>query len=150
MRRVVAAAVVLVIVGLGAASAEVKCPKDLKKRHADQVVTDLRAALAAEDWELVGCHYAPEAFIIDDQGVLTGVDEIVANLMVIEDLFGGNPPVIHEQLPFNNVVRVLYTRDAGWFVIPDGTDSYVIRKGRIEIQTRHGVIEFTGPPPEED
>jgi hypothetical protein len=148
MRRTFAIAVVLAVLGLGPGVAEADCPKDLKKRSPDQVVAALRAALAAGDWEAVGCQYAPRAFLADDQGVLVGVDEIVSSLMSLDALFGGVQPVIREDTYFHDMARILWTLDAGWIVIPDGVDTYVIKKGRIEMQSRHGLIEFTGPPPE--
>jgi hypothetical protein len=88
--------------------------------------------------------------VIDDQGVLVGSEEIVSAYMSLYELAGGALPVVTESLPFRDVVRVLYRLDAGWWRIEDGVDTYWIKRGRIERQTRHGLIEFTGPPPDAD
>lgn len=114
----------------------------------DQVVDELQAALADKDWEAVASYYAEDAFVIDDQGVLVGPDEIVAALQSLDDLSDGAPLVVTEQLPFRDVVRVLFWLDAGWFGIPDGVITYHIEGGQIVRETRHGLIEFFGPPPE--
>jgi hypothetical protein len=135
-------------VGLGSGVAEAACPAGLEERTIDQVLTDLYAARAAADWKAVGCNYGKNAFLIDDQGVLVGRAEIVASLMSWDDLFGGVQPVVHEANYFNDVARVTFTVDGGWVVVEDGVSTYLIRNGKIRRQTFHGVITFTGPPPE--
>jgi hypothetical protein len=147
MKRIIVALVVSTV-SFGAALAEAKCAKGLAKRTVDQVVADHLAALAAGDWEAVACNYAKDAFLIDDQGVVVGPEEIVAGYMSYASLFGGYHPDIQEDNYFEKTARVLYRLDGGWVVIPDAVDTYVVRRGRIAFQTRHGVIEFTGPPPE--
>jgi hypothetical protein len=112
-------------------------------------VQDLRAALAAEDWQAVACNYHETGSVIDDQGVLLGRAEIVSALMSLHDLFAGAQPVVNEEAQWRDTVRTLFTLDGGWIVIPDGVHTYRILGGRILLQTTHGVIEFTGPPPEE-
>ncbi|MEW6272488.1 MAG: hypothetical protein AB1689_24690 [Thermodesulfobacteriota bacterium] len=126
------------------------CPESLLARQPDEVMDDLRAALAAEDWDAVACSYHPNAFVVDDQGVLVGPQEIVGSLMSLAALADGAQPVVHEETFFDDVVRVLFSLDAGWWRIQDGASTYVVRRGRIVQQTTHGLIDFTGPPPEED
>ena len=87
--------------------------------------------------------------MIDDQGVLIGPAEIVAGLKSLDDLAGGVQPVVHEDNSFDDMVRILFTLDAGWWEIEDGVSTYVVRRGRIVQQTNHGLIRFTGPPPDE-
>jgi len=137
----------------GACTVEISapgCPDALLARTPNEVVVDLRTAVAAEDWDAVACSYHPNAFLIDDQGVLVGPQEIVAAAMALASLAGGAQPVVTEQLPFRDLVRELFTLDAGWWMIGDGTSTYVVRRGRIVQQTTHGLIEFTGPPPDAD
>lgn len=124
------------------------CSPDLLLRTPDVVVTDLRAALAAGDWTAFACNYHPDAFVIDDQGLLLGRTEIVAAAQSLVDLFDGALPVITQEDIFRGVVRTLFTLDGGWIVIPDGTHTYVIENGLVTRQTTHGIIEFTGPPPD--
>jgi ketosteroid isomerase-like protein len=148
MRIIVALVLAFTTLGLAPALAEAKCPRGLQKRAIDQVVADHQAAMAAGDWEAVACNYARRAFVIDDQGVLVGAEEIVTALMSLHALAAGAPAVILEAIYFGEVARVLYRLDAGWFKIEDGVHTYRIRKGRIEFQTTHGLITFTGPPPD--
>jgi hypothetical protein len=145
---------VAVLIGLlagawvGAGRAEAACPASLKERTIDQVVNDLYAARAAGDWEAVGCNYARGAFLIDDQGVLVGREEIVSALMSWDQLFAGVQPDFTDVNYFENIARLTFTIDGGWVVVRDGTTTYVIGNGKIRRQTFHGIIEFTGPPPE--
>lgn len=129
------------------AGSDAGCPPGHAARTPTQVVDDLRAAIAAADWAAVACNYHAEAFVIDDQGVLVGPGEIVAALMSLHDLSDGAVATVTENLPFRDTVRVLFTLDAGWFAIEDGVHTYVVRNGRIQRQTSHGLITFTGPPP---
>lgn len=136
----------------GACSVEVSapgCADALLERNPDQVLDDLRAALAAEDWDAVACNYHPSAHLIDDQGVLIGPQEIVQSLMSLNEFAGGVQPVVVDESAFREgLVRVLFTLDAGWWHIQDGTQTFVVRRGRIVQQTTHGLIVFTGPPPD--
>ncbi len=135
------------LVLFGAAAADARCAPQLRRRTPDQVIADHQAAFTAADWAAVACNYHPKAYVIDDQGVLVGPEEIVSSLQSLHALLGGAAPVVVESLPFRDVVRVLYTLDAGWFEIRDGVHTYVVRRGKIRQQTSHGLIEFTGPPP---
>jgi hypothetical protein len=147
-RRLVTVLTGLVVGIWLAGQAEAACSASLKERAIDQVVNDLYVARAAGDWEAVGCNYARDAFLVDDQGVLIGRDEIVASLMSWDQFFGGVQPDFSEVNYFENIARLIFSVDGGWIVVPDGTTTYVIRNGKIRRQTFHGVIEFTGPPPE--
>lgn len=122
--------------------------------HADQdrspavVISDLLAAIAARDWAAVACQYHPNAFVIDDQGILVGRAEIASALESLFDLVGDTQIDVVEANYFRNVVRILYALDGGWFEIDDGVFTFVIEAGRIRHQTTHGLIHFNGPPPE--
>ena len=134
----------------GGCSVEVSepgCPEALLERQPGEVLSDLRTAVAAEDWGAVACNYHPEAFVIDDQGILVGLNDILSSQMSLNDLFSGvNPQVLQESI-YRDTARVVFSLDAGWIRIPDGVSTYVIRRGRIVQQTTHGLIEFLGPPP---
>jgi hypothetical protein len=125
------------------------CPPAYQDRSPHEVVVALRAALAAEDWAAVACHYHGNAFVIDDQGILVGRTEIASAYMSLHGLFGGAQPVVNDEIVHQDTVRTLFTLDGGWIVIPDGVHTYRILAGRIQLQTTHGLIEFTGPPPEQ-
>ena len=78
-----------------------------------------------------------------------GRDEIVANIQASAVVACAATTMVTQQDVFRDLVRVLYWVDGGWFVVPDGVATYVIRNGKISRQTAHGLIEFTGPPPED-
>jgi hypothetical protein len=124
------------------------CPQADQNRTPAQVVSDLRAAIAAEDWATFACAYHEEASVVDDQGILTGRAEIVSAYMSLHALFGGAQPLISIENVWKNIVRTLFTLDGGWITIEDGVHTYLILGGRIRHQTTHGLITFTGPPPE--
>ena len=140
---------VVAVVWMGIGTAEAKNNK-LKHRTPDEVISALQDALAASDWDVVASQYAADAFMIDDQGILVGPAEIVESLMSWDCLLDDAQPQISQEDFFEDTVRVLYEIDAGWFVIPDGVDTFVIENGLIQRQVRHGLIEFTGPPPDSD
>lgn len=136
---------------LGAGAAEARGKKDrqrLRNRTPDEVIEALSLALGAQDWDAVAENYADDAFIIDDQGVLVGHADIIASYQLRAMLFNGIAPTVLAQNTYSDTVRVLYRLDAGWILIPDGVDTFVIRRGLIRRQTSHGLIEFTGPPPD--
>jgi hypothetical protein len=106
-----------------------------------------RKPSAFEDWTATACNYAVDAFIIDDQGVLTGHADIIAAEQSLCSLFGGVAPTLAQQGTFRDTVRVLDSLEGGWGIIPDRTTTYVVECDIITRQTVHGLIEFTGPPP---
>jgi limonene-1,2-epoxide hydrolase len=114
-----------------------------------EVVASLQEALNREDWRSVARHYARDAFILADDGIVFGHGDIITWHQSYEDLFSGVNPHIRQVDEFRDVVRVLYDRDGGWVVIPDGVMTYVVENGLITKQTSHGLLEFTGPPPDQ-
>ncbi len=129
---------------------DLTCPADYAQRTNSEVLFELRDAIGREDWEDVACHYKPNAFVLDDQGILVGHSDIITAAQSLNALFSGvNPFVIQESI-FRDTARVLYSLDAGWVEIEDGVNSYVIEGGVIIGQTAHGLITFNGPPPEQN
>lgn len=124
------------------------CDPELLEREPHEVAADLRAAYAAEDWDAYACNYAPDAFVIDDQGILLGRSEIVSSAISFKNIFCDAELDVQEENLFQNTVRTLFQLDNGWVVIPDGVFTFNIEGGEIVSQTTHGLIEFTGPPPE--
>jgi hypothetical protein len=124
------------------------CPPGYWDRTPTQVVQDLLAAYGAQNATLITCNYHPSAFAIDDQGVLVGHADIVAAYLSLSALFNGVSPQVLQLDEYLDTVRLLWRLDAGWVVIEDGVDTFVIQRGRIRKQTRHGLITFTGPPPD--
>jgi hypothetical protein len=134
------------------------CSAALMKRSAAEVLASQRAALAAGDWETVRCNYAADAVVISDMGVTEGVDDIVMALQGFGMLFGGTVPVLDEEIVVSilndkaEMARILFSITTPCVDIPDGTDTYIVRKGKIVAQTAHGFPVFKcfpppGPPP---
>ena len=128
-----------VIITLPVTAQSYQCDPKLRFRTPTEVLVDHRAALSAHDWNAVGCNYSRRAVVISDQGVDQGREEIVSSLQYLVFLFGGVMPVITDEVATGSLVRVLFTLDIGWLQIPDGTDTYIIKYGRIVQQTSHGV-----------
>jgi len=112
------------------------CPHADQDRSPDQVTTGLLAAIAARDWPAVACQYHPDAFVIDDQGLLIGRAEIASALESLFDLFGDAQIDVVEDNYFRNVVRILYALDGGWVEIADGVFTFVTRPGGSAIRRR--------------
>jgi hypothetical protein len=130
------------------------CPPKDRQRTAEQVLASHFANLAAGNYEAERCNYADNAVVISDGGVTQGVDGIVAALAGFGSLFGGQVPTVTEQVvvsildPRTTMVRILFSISTPCVDIPDGTDTYIVRSGRIQAQTAHGVPVFKcGPPP---
>ena len=123
------------------------CPASHAQRTVTAVMSELRTALAAQDWTAVACNYSVDAFVIDDQGVLTGHLDIITAAQSLSSLFNGIPSTLRQLDVFQDTARTLDSLDAGWIIIPDRTTTHVIECGIITRQTVHGLIEFTGPPP---
>ena len=122
------------------------CPAGLLDRLPHEVVGDAIAALNAGDGDLLACQYHPEAFLVADQGILVGPAEIVDYLLQFPALFQA-PLDVSATDVFRDTVRVLYEIDGGWIVVDDGTDTFLVLRGRIRRHTQHALIRFTGPPP---
>ena len=92
-------------------------------------------------------YHARNAFVISDQGVVSGRDDIVLALQGFAQAFGGATPTVDEETIQRDTARVLFSLDLGFISIPDGVDTYVILHGKIVRQTAHGNVVFSGPPP---
>jgi hypothetical protein len=143
---------IVMVVGIGllwTGTAQAECPRDLKKRPPEQVLGDHRAALAAQDWDAARCNFHPDATMISDNGVSEGVDAIIAEFQALAAFFGGNFDQVYQEIVVSildsdrHMARVLYTVDTACSDVPDGIDTFVIRKGQILALTTHGFIVFT-------
>jgi hypothetical protein len=136
------------------ANPQQSCPQGLQQRTPEQVLDDQRMWLAAGQFDLAGCNYASDAVVISDGGVTTGRAAIVQQLTVLGQIFGGQVPMVNEEVVVSilngntYMARILFSIDTPCVDIPDGTDTYIIRNGRIQAQTAHGFPVFQcGPPP---
>ncbi len=143
---------VLTVVAAGlvwAGTATAGCAPELKDRTPQQVLADHRAALAAEDWDAARCNFHPDAQMISDNGVSEGVEPIIAEFQALAAFFGGNFDQVYQEIVVSildserHLARVLYTVDTTCSDVPDGIDTFIIRRGRIVARTTHGFIVFT-------
>ncbi|MBW2271568.1 MAG: right-handed parallel beta-helix repeat-containing protein [Deltaproteobacteria bacterium] len=123
------------------------CPASHALRDATTVYNELQTSLNAQDWTAVACNYATDTFAINDQGVLTGHNDIISSGQSLASLFNGVAPGSAHRDTFDDTVRVLDSLDAGWITMPDRVRTFVVECGIITRSTSHGLIVFTGPPP---
>jgi ketosteroid isomerase-like protein len=152
------ALVPIVVVALTASTAALAhhgphCDPHLKNRTPEEVLASHRAALAVGDWATVRCNYDDDAVVINDGGVTEGADDIVADLQFIASLIGTAVPVVVQQQVVSilsgdtHMARVLFTITTPCLDVPDGADTYVIKRGKIVAQTAHGFPVFKCLPP---
>ncbi len=124
------------------------CPDEWEERTPEEVLQDLRAALASGDLDAAMCNYALDAKVISDGGIDETHEQIRATLQFNLDLYGGTQPQVVQELAVPvfesemHVVRVLWTIDTACVSVPDGVDTYVIHEGGIHGQTSHGFPVF--------
>ena len=131
------------------------CPQGYKDRTPEQVLADHRAWLAVGDVDRdVRCNYAEDAVVISDQGIDSGREAIRLGLQGLVNFFGGAVPIVQSEIVvsiLNNnthMVKLLFSVETPCIDIPDGVDTYVIKRGQIHGQTAHGFPVFKcGPPP---
>jgi hypothetical protein len=142
---------IVMAVGMGlvwAGAATAACSSELKERTPQQVLADHRAALAAQDWDAARCNFHPQAKMISDNGVSNGVDAIIAEFQALAEFFGGEVPIVYSEIFLSildserYMVRTLSNIDTTCVDVPDGTETYVIRKGQIQGLTTHGFFIF--------
>ena len=144
--------VVLMLSGSAFANGPV-CHPSLKHRTPEQVLSSHFENLASGNFEAERCNYGADAVVISDQGVTSGVDDIIAALQGFGAVFGGQVPTVNAQvivrIPHQraHMARTLFSISTPCIDIPDGTDTYIIRDGRIQSQTAHGLPVFKCPPP---
>jgi hypothetical protein len=123
------------------------CDPATYERTPEEVLADHRAALAIGDLDAIDCNYSIDATLIGDNGIDVGHDQIRATWEFFLVLYGGTQPMVVQQVvvPLDHetsLVRLLFTIDTPCVVVPDGIDTYVIRRGQIHAQTSHAFPVF--------
>jgi hypothetical protein len=130
------------------------CSKDLKHRTAQETIEQHLAALQAGNFDLAMCDFADDAVVLlaplDGPGgvippqITTGLDNIKAGLQGVIGLLGG-PDVPHVQtlIATDTVVQITFTAFGVPCSIPDGSDTYIVEKGKITTQTVHDTFHNT-------
>jgi hypothetical protein len=109
----------------------------LKHRTPEQTILDHVASIEAGRLDEAMCDFAPNAAIILPGQVVTGLDAIRGGLEGIGALLGGAPPEIRTITAHGSTVLLTFSAFGTPCTIPDGSDTYIVEKGRIVTQTVH-------------
>ena len=143
--RIVGGLALLAAGGLGlaapqASAREPKCPRHLKQRTAEETIREHLALLQAGNIDLAMCDYADDALVILPGQVISGLDNIRGGLSAIGSLLGGAVPQIQTLTATSDTVLITFTAFGTPCTIPDGSDTYIVKKGRIVTQTVHDTL----------
>jgi len=136
------------------AAARPGCSNDLTRRTAEQAIQQHLALLQAGNLDAAMCDFDENAVVLlapldgpspggPGPQVVTGLDNIKNGLAGVVSLLGGfNVPVVQTFLPTDGAVQITFTGvpnppNGAPCIIPDGSDTYVVEKGLITIQTVH-------------
>ena len=112
------------------------CPDHVQKRSPEQVLEDHVSALLSGDLDLIACDYDEDAVIITPRNVVSGHNEIKAYFASIFQAMGGPGNLGAVSVTTSGTVLLLeWTLDSPHLVVGDGTDTFVVVKGRIHYQT---------------
>ena len=118
--------------------ADPSCPRQLRWRSAEQVLQAHFAAFRSANVPLLACDYAKDALFILPGTVASGRDQIAATFAGFFQGAGAvNSLVILTQTMEDGTALTTYKFDSQHFVVTDGVDTFVIRKGRIVLQTAY-------------
>jgi hypothetical protein len=113
------------------------CPRDLRFRTPQETVEEHVALIAAGNIDAAMCDFAPEATVILPGQVVQGLDNIRGGLEGIGSLLGSGVPEVTSITAHDSVVLLTFQADGVPCTIPDGSDTYIVRRGKIVAQTVH-------------
>ncbi|MET0595186.1 MAG: hypothetical protein ABW133_20975 [Polyangiaceae bacterium] len=116
------------------------CSNDLKHRTAEEAIQEHLALLQAGMIEQAMCDYADDAELVLPGQVITGVANIRAGLEQVLGLIGVSPTIL-TFTPTDSLVMITFTALGSPCQVPDGSDTYVVRKGKIVSQTVHDTFK---------
>lgn len=145
-RIVLAAASLLGVVftGVSVSADPPSCPQGLHKRSAKQTIEEHLALMKAGNLDAAMCDYAEDAVVLLPGQTFVGRDAIQGGLSNFAALLGGVAPQITSLTATNDVVLITFTALGSPCTIPDGSDTYIVKKGRIAAQTVHDTL-FSAP-----
>lgn len=117
------------------------CPGDLEHRTTEQTIEEHIALIQAGNIDEALCDYAPDAAVILPGQVVTGLDNIRAGLEGIGSLLGGAIPEVTSLTTHDSTGLLTFSAFGTPCTIPDGSDTYIVKKGRIVTQTVHDTFE---------
>jgi hypothetical protein len=113
------------------------CANGLKHRTPEQTVLDHITSIRAGDLDAAMCDFAADAAVILPGQVVTLPSDVRAALAGIGALLGDGLPEIRTLTAHEDTVLLTFSAHGTPCQIPDGSDTYVVRKGKIVIQTVH-------------
>lgn len=118
------------------------CPPARADRTPQQVIDDHLASLATGDVDRIVCDYAHDAVVVMPGVVFTGRAQIRQGLLAMQGLFGATLPTITSNTVAGDTVLSTWRLETPHVVVEDGSDTFVVRGGRIQIQTVHAPLTF--------
>lgn len=122
-----------------------ECPKADKQATPQQVFDARLAAMQRGDLGAIACSYAEDAVVVFPGAVIEGREAIMTAFLEFAGALGGTPPTITSTTSAHEVLLVTYEVHTPDLSIPDGSDTFVISKGRIDYQVVHATIVFNQP-----
>ena len=106
------------------------CSHSLKHRSAQQTISEHLALLQAGKVDEAMCDYAEDAVVVLPGQTVRGLDNIRMGLSGVGALLGGAVPQIETLTATEDVVLLTFSAFGVPCTIPDGSDTYVVEKGR--------------------
>ena len=116
------------------------CARHLRQRSPEQVIRAHVAAIIAGDLDAAMCDFAPNAAVILPGQVITGETNIRAGLSGMAAVLGTGTPTIQTLTVHDDTVLLTFSAYGFPCIIPDGSDTYVVKQGRIVVQTVHDTL----------
>lgn len=116
------------------------CPRHLERRSPEETINEHIALLNAGKLDEAMCDYAPDAVVILPGQIAEGRDAIRAGLEGIGSLLGGVLPTVTSITTHGSTVLLTLYAYGTPCIIPDGSDTYIVRHGRIVTQTVHDTL----------
>lgn len=116
------------------------CPKHLDRRSPEETINEHIALLNAGKLDEAMCDYAADAVVILPGQIAEGRDAIRAGLEGIGSLLGGVLPTVTSITTHGSTVLLTFYAYGTPCIIPDGSDTYIVRRGRIVTQTVHDTL----------
>ncbi len=135
-----AAAALLLASPALAQSMDWKCGPADKSVTPEQLFAARIEAMRRGDLNTVACTYQEDAVVLFPGQVVTGRDAIMQAFIEFSGQFGGALPTVLSTTASEDVLLVTYSLHTPTGSIPDGSDTFVLSKGRIAYQVVHATV----------
>ncbi len=117
-----------------------KCPHHFGHRTAKQTIEEHISLMQAGKMDEALCDYAEDAVVIMPGQTIRGREEIGNGLLGFMSLLGGAIPQVKTLTATDSIVMITFSAVGTPCTIPDGSDTYIVEKGRIVAQTVHDTV----------